>query len=127
MHVFIKDIEKITLDNHFFRQVVYTGQHLQVVLMSLKPDEEIGREVHAIVDQFLRIEAGEGKVIINNEERSVRTGDAIVVPAGAQHNLINTSSEDALKLYTIYAPPHHKDGIVHATKQDAESDTEDHL
>lgn len=127
MHAFIKDIEKITLDNHFFRQVVYTGQHLQVVLMSLKPGEEIGREVHAIVDQFLRIEAGEGKVIINNEERSVRTGDAIVVPAGAQHNLINTSSEHALKLYTIYAPPHHKDGIVHATKQDAESDTEDHL
>lgn len=124
---FLQNIENLTLNNDYFRQVLFTGQHLQVVVMSLKPNEDIGVEVHEIVDQFLRVETGEGKVIINGEEHSVKDGDAFVVPAGAQHNVLNTSSEKFLKLYTIYAPPHHKDGTIHTTKQDAEADKEDHL
>lgn len=121
------NIEKLALENTNFREVVYTGQHAQLVLMSLKAGEEIGAEVHPIVDQFLRIEQGEGKVIINGEEHLVADGDGIVVPAGARHNLINMSGEGELKLYTIYSPPHHKDGTIHKTKQDAEADREDHL
>lgn len=124
---FIGNIEEKTLANNYFRQVIYTGQHAQLVLMNLLPNEEIGEEVHAVVDQFFRIEKGEGKVIMNGEEQKVGDGDAIVVPAGTKHNLINTSSQNSLKLYTIYSPPHHKDGIVHKTKSDAETDTSDHL
>lgn len=124
---FVDNIEKLSLANSNFRQVVYTGQHAQLVVMSLLPNEEIGTEVHEIVDQFLRIEQGEGKVIINGQEHSLKDGDAIIVPAGATHNVINTSSEKPLKLYTVYSPPHHKDGTIHKTKQEAEADSSDHL
>lgn len=124
---FVGNIEKLTLSNNNFRQVIYTGQHTQLVLMSLKPNEDIGKEVHEIVDQFLRIEEGTGKVIINGEEQLIKAGDCIVVPAGTQHNIINTSSENTLKLYTVYSPPHHKDKTVHATKKDASLDQEDHI
>ncbi len=124
---YLQNIEKVTLANEYFRRVLYTGQHAQLVVMSLKPNEEIGLEVHEIVDQFLRIESGEGKVILNGEEYPIKDGDAFIVPAGTHHNVINTSSKKPLKLYTIYSPPHHKDGIVHKTKQDAQADTADHL
>ena len=124
---YIENIEQKTLANSNFREVVYTGQHAQLVLMSLEPNEDIGMEVHEIVDQFLRIEKGQGKVILNGEEHEIKAGDAIVVPAGAEHNVINTSSENQLKLYTVYSPPHHKDGTVHKTKQDASADQEDHI
>ncbi|MDO8497341.1 MAG: cupin domain-containing protein [bacterium] len=124
---YIGNIEKLTLANTYFRQVLYTGQHNQLVLMCLQPNEEIGVEVHEIVDQFLRIEEGEGKVIMNGEEHLVKDGDAIIVPAGAKHNVINTSSEKQLKLYTVYSPPHHKDDTIHKTKAEAEADTTDHL
>jgi mannose-6-phosphate isomerase-like protein (cupin superfamily) len=95
--------------------------------MSLNPNEEIGFEVHEIVDQFLRIEKGEGSVIMNGEETILKDGSAIFVPAGVKHNVVNTSSENTLKLYTVYSPPHHKDGTIHKTRKDAESDTEDHI
>ena len=124
---FVGNIEELTLSNNNFRQVIYTGQHSQLVLMSLLPNEDIGMEVHEIVDQFLRIEKGEGKVILNGEEHVIKDGSAIVVPAGTQHNVINTSTVNPLKLYTVYSPPHHKDGTIHKTKQDALTDTKDHL
>lgn len=95
--------------------------------MSLMPNEDIGEEVHEIVDQFLRIEQGEGKVVMDDVEHNIKAGDAIVVPAGARHNIINTSTENPLKLYTVYAPPHHKDGTIHETKKEAQADTADHL
>ena len=124
---FVGNIEELTLANNNFRQVVYTGQHAQLVFMSLKPNEDIGMEVHETTDQFLRIEQGEGKVILNQEEHLVKDGFAIIVPAGTNHNVINTSSEKDLKLYTIYSPSHHKDGVIHKTKQDALADETDHL
>lgn len=127
MKAFIKNIEQETLDNDNFRKVLYTSTHGQVVVMSLLPKEEIGMEVHETTDQFFRIEKGEGKVIINSEESFVSDGFAVVVPAGARHNVINTSADEKLRLYTIYMPPHHKDGTVHQTKAIAEADTEDHL
>lgn len=121
------NIEKLTLDNVYFRQVIYTGQHAQLVLMCLQANEEIGMELHEETDQFFRIEQGEGKVVIEGEEQTITNGDAIIVPAGTQHNVINTSSEKQLKFYTIYSPPHHKDGVVHKTKAEAEADLEDHF
>ncbi len=124
---FLTNIEKRTLENTDFRQVLYTGQHAQLVIMSLKENEEIGQEVHEIVDQFIRVETGEGKVVMNGEEHPLKDGDAFIVPAGTKHNVINTSSEKALKLYTVYSPPHHKDGVIHKTKEAAEADTSDHL
>lgn len=127
MNGYIGNIEKLTLSNPYFRQVLYTSQHNQLVVMCLQPDEDIGMEVHEIVDQFLRIEKGEGKVILNDEEHAIKEGDAIIVPAGTKHNVVNTSSEHKLKLYTVYSPPHHKDNVVHKTKKDAEADSSDHL
>jgi mannose-6-phosphate isomerase-like protein (cupin superfamily) len=121
---FKSDIEKDTIENNNFRKVLYTGKNLQLVLMSLKPDEEIGEEIHNDNDQFFRFENGKGKVIIDGNRYKVKNGDAVIVPAGAKHNVINTG-KDELKLYTIYAPPHHKDGILRATKQDAESNKEE--
>lgn len=115
------NIEELTLANNNFRQVLYTAQHCQLVLMSLRPGEEIGLEVHEDGDQFFRFEKGAGKVVINDTEYVVGDGDSIIVPAGAQHNVINTSTSDDLKLYTIYAPPHHQDGILRATKTEAEA------
>lgn len=127
MKGYVANIEEATRVNTYFRQVLHTGQHAQLVVMCLQPNEEIGMEVHEVTDQFLRIEEGEGKVIMDGEEKTIKDGDAIMVPAGTQHNVINTSAEKKLKLYTIYSPPHHKDGTVHKTKADAESDKEDHL
>lgn len=127
MNGYVGNIEELSLKNTNFREVLFTSQHEQLVLMSLLPNEEIGEEVHEIVDQFLKVESGEGKVVIDNEEQFVSDGFSVVVPAGAKHNLINTSSEKPLKLYTVYAPPHHKDGVIHKTKAEAERDHEDHL
>ena len=119
-------IEKDTLENENFRKVLFTAQYSQLVLMSLKPGEEIGEEVHTL-DQFIRVEAGPGKAIMDGEEHEVVDGDAIVVPAGAKHNVINTSENEPLKLYTIYSPPEHKDGTIHVTKEDALKDEHDHF
>ena len=118
-------IEKLTLDNNDFRQVLYTGPHSQLVLMALKPSEEIGMEVHPDNDQFFRFEQGQGKVIIDGNEYAVADGDAAIVPAGAQHNVINMSATEPLKLYTIYSPAHHRDKVVHHTKEEAMADNEE--
>ena len=125
MKGFFSNIEKETLDNENFRKVLYTSKHSQLVLMSLKPNEEIGMEVHSDNDQFFRFEKGQGKVIIDGNEYEVTDGSAIVVPAGANHNVINTSNTEEFKLYTIYSPAHHKDGIVRATKEEAEANEEE--
>jgi mannose-6-phosphate isomerase-like protein (cupin superfamily) len=113
------NIETLTLENENFRKVLYTAQHCQLVLMSLLPGEEIGMEIHEGNDQFLRFEKGMGKVIIDGTEYIVTDGDAVVVPSGANHNVINTSDTEELKLYTIYSPAHHKDGMVRKTKEEA--------
>lgn len=125
MKGFSANIEEMTLQNDHFRQVLYTGQHSQLVLMSLKPQEEIGMEVHNENDQFFRFEKGEGKVVIDGNEYAVQDGSAVVVPAGAEHNVINVSENDDLKLYTIYSPAHHQDGVIRATKAEAEADSPD--
>ncbi|KKP87368.1 MAG: hypothetical protein UR90_C0007G0006 [Parcubacteria group bacterium GW2011_GWC1_35_8] len=117
------NIEKETLANKNFRKVLYTAKHCQLVLMSLKPNEDIGMEVHTDNDQFFRFEQGEGKCVIDGNSYNLENGSVIIVPAGAQHNIINTSSTQDLKLYTIYSPAHHKDGVVRATKQEAEKDS----
>ncbi len=119
MKGYTTNIEKDTLENNNFRKVLYTGKHSQLVLMSLAPKEEIGMEVHEENDQFFRFEKGQGKCIIDGNEYSIGDGVVIVVPAGVQHNIINTSDMEELKLYTIYSPAHHKDGIVRATKEEA--------
>jgi mannose-6-phosphate isomerase-like protein (cupin superfamily) len=124
---FVINIEEKTVQNEYFREVLYTTQHSQLVVMSLNSNEDIGMEFHEIVDQFIRVEEGEGKAILNGEERVIKAGSAIVVPAGIQHNIINTSSEKKMKLYTVYSPAHHKDGTIHKTKQDALKDMEDHI
>ena len=120
MKGFKANIEKDALENDNFRKVLYTGSHLQLVLMSLNPGEEIGEETHLKSDQFFRFESGKGKCIVNGTEYEVGAGDVIVVPSGAKHNVINTDTINDLKLYTIYAAPNHKDGIVRATKKEAE-------
>ncbi len=112
-------IEEDTLENTFFRKVLFTGPHSQLVLMSLKPSEEIGAEVHEDNDQFFRFEKGEGKVVIGNDEFIVKDGDVVIVPAGERHNVINTSTVEELKMYTIYSPAHHPDGTIHKTKEEA--------
>lgn len=122
MKGFSSNIEQDTLANTNFRKVLYTGKHSQLVLMCLQPGEEIGIEVHEDNDQFFRFEKGMGKCIIDGNEYDLADGSAIVVPAGAQHNVINTSTTEMLKLYTIYSPAHHKDGIVRATKAEATAD-----
>jgi mannose-6-phosphate isomerase-like protein (cupin superfamily) len=122
MKGFSSNIEKDTLENGNFRKVLYTGPHSQLVLMALKPKEEIGLETHPDNDQFFRFEKGEGKAVIDGNEYAVTDGDAVVVPAGAEHNVINVSDSEELKLYTIYSPAHHKDGIVRATKEEAMAD-----
>ena len=119
MKGFVQNIEKATLDNNNFRKVLYTSKHSQLVLMSLAPSEEIGMEVHQDNDQFFRFEKGQGQCIIDGNEYEITDGSAVVVPAGAQHNIINVSGSEPLKLYTIYSPAHHKDGIVRATKAEA--------
>ncbi len=127
MSGYVINIEEKTLQNEYFREVLYTTQHSQLVVMSLEPNEEIGMEVHDIVDQFIRVEQGEGKAILNGEEFVLSDGVAVVVPAGTQHNIINTSSIKKMKLYTIYSPAHHKDKTIHKTKQDALADNGDYI
>lgn len=114
-------IEARTLENTNFREVLYTSEFSQLVLMSIPPGGEIGAETHPANDQFFRVEGGEGKCFIDGTEYELRDGDAVIVPRGARHNVINTSETAALKLYTIYSPPHHKDGITRKTKKDAEA------
>lgn len=124
---YIDNIEEKTINNDYFREVVFTGKYCQLVVMCLKPGEEIGYEVHKNVDQFFRVEKGRGKVIIDGEENLVINGAGIIVPAGSEHNVINISTSNDLKLYTIYSPPQHKNGIIHKTKQDAMADETNHL
>lgn len=116
---YVVDIEKETERNIDFRRVLYTGRHSQLVLMSIEPGEEIGEETHDDVDQFFRFEEGEGEVIIDGVEHRVKDGNGVIVPAGARHNVINTSKLVNLKLYTIYSPPEHQDGIVRRTRKEA--------
>ena len=123
MKGFVDDIEELTESNKDFRRVLYTGKHLQLVLMSLKPGEEIGEEVHHTHDQFFRIEKGKGEVWIDGVKTKVKADFAIIVPAGARHNVINTGDK-ALRLYTLYGPPEHRDGIVRATKAEADASEE---
>ena len=123
MKGFVDDIEKRTEDNGDFRRVLYTGSNMQLVLMALQPGEEIGSEVHDDRDQFFRVEAGSGEIVIDGATSPVKADMAMIVPAGARHNVRNTGSEP-LKLYTLYAPPEHRDGTVHATKADADGDHE---
>jgi mannose-6-phosphate isomerase-like protein (cupin superfamily) len=125
MKGFKSNIEQDTLDNTNFRKVLYTGKHSQLVLMSLRPNEKIGLETHEENDQFLRFEGGAGTVFIDGNEYSVEDGDAVIVPAGAEHNVVNVSDSEELKIYTIYSPPHHKDQIVRRTKQEAEENDEE--
>jgi len=118
MKGFVDDIEKLTEENDDFRRVLYTGKHLQLVLMTLQPGEEIGEEVHEDRDQFFRVEEGEGEVVIDGTRHAIEDDDAIIVPAGARHNVLNTGDEP-LRVYTLYGPPEHRDGVVHPTKADA--------
>src|SRR5690606_26131847 len=123
MKGFVDNIEKLTTENDLFRKVLYTGQYLQLVLMTLKPGEEIGAEVHEDHDQFFRVEEGSGEVIIDGQSRAIKDDDAVIVPAGARHNVVN-NGDQPLKLYTIYGPPEHRDGVVHATKAQADASDE---
>ena len=120
---FVDDIEALTVGNDDFRRVVYTGKHLQLVLMTLQPGEEIGSEVHADHDQFFRIEEGRGEVRIDGVAHPIEDDDAVIVPAGARHNVVNTG-DAPLRLYTLYGPPEHRHDVVHASKPDAERDDE---
>lgn len=120
---FVQNIERLTEDNSNFRRVLYTGRNMQLVLMSLKPGEDIGEEVHADTDQFFRVETGNGEVRINGVATKITAGDAVVVPQGARHDIVNTGSEP-LRVYTLYAPPHHRDGVAQATKVEAEKSHE---
>ena len=122
---FVDDIEGLTDKNKDFRRVLYTGKHVQLVVMSIRKGDEIGEEVHEDRDQFFRVESGKGAVVIDDETTKIRAGDGIIVPAGAKHNVINTGKK-RLKLYTLYGPPEHKDGIVEKTKEEAEK-TEEHF
>lgn len=115
---YVVDIEEKTESNDFFRQVLFTGKHSQLVIMALKPGEDIGLEVHDAVDQFFRVEEGQGKAIIDGDEHEIKDGSAVVVPAGSEHNVVNTGNEP-LKLYTIYSPPNHPDRTVHQTREEA--------
>ncbi len=123
---YVTNIEKDSLENENFRKVLYTTNNTQLVVMSLKPKEEIGMEVHHL-DQFIRIEKGTGEAILNGKESELSAGFAVVVPAGTEHNIINTSETEEMKLYTVYAPPNHRDGVVHPTKADAMADEGEHF
>lgn len=123
MKGYVDDIEKATKSNDNFRRVLYTAQGMQLVLMALPPGCDIGEEVHPDNDQFFRVDQGEGEVLIDGKTTPISDGFAVVVPRGARHNIIN-KGKGPLRLYTLYSPPHHKDGIVHKTKEDAEADEE---
>lgn len=122
MNGYVENIEKLSLKNDNFRKVLYTDKNSQLVLMSLLAGEDIGEEIHD-VDQFLRIEKGTGKTILNDTSHELADGSVVIVPAGVKHNIINTGT-DSMKIYSLYMPPHHRDGVVHATKAEAEADTE---
>ena len=126
MKGYVTNIEQESLANENFRKVLYTDERVQLVVMALKPLEDIGAEVHQL-DQFIRVEGGEGKAVLNGVEHAIRDGFAVVVPKGALHNIINTSADKPLKLYTVYAPPNHKNGTIHVTKADAEADEGEHF
>ena len=126
MHGYVTNIEEASLKNEFFREVLYTAKNCQLVVMSLLPNEDIGSEVHQL-DQFIRCEAGQGKAVLNDAEHEIGDGFVVVVPAGVKHNIINTSSIAPMKLYTLYSPPNHRDGVIHKTKADAEADEAEHF
>ena len=126
MSGFIDNIEKLTINNSNFRKVLFTAPNSQLVVMNLKPGENIGMEVHSDVDQFIRVESGEGKAILNGEETVIRDDFAVVIPAGTQHDIVNTSNEQELKLYTIYSPPEHPPETIHVTKAEAMEAEKDH-
>ena len=126
MHGYIENIEFDTLENDDFRRVLYTAKNQQLVLMSLRPMEEIGEEVHNDVDQFFRCEKGEGKAVLNGEEHVIKDGFVVVIPAGVKHNIMNTSPTEPLKLYSLYSPPNHEDKTVHHTKAEADA-AEEHF
>ncbi|KKT57617.1 MAG: hypothetical protein UW93_C0003G0013 [Parcubacteria group bacterium GW2011_GWC1_45_13] len=123
MKGYVKNIEKLSLENENFRKVLYTAKNSQLVVMSLKSGEDIGEEIHQL-DQFIRCESGEGKAVLDGVPHEIEDGFVVVVPAGAKHNVVNTSQEKPLKLYTLYSPPNHKDGVTHKTKAEAEADDE---
>jgi mannose-6-phosphate isomerase-like protein (cupin superfamily) len=122
MKGYLQNIEKIAIENHDFRQVLYTAKHCQLVVMALKPGEEIGAEIHKL-DQFFRVEEGTGEAVLDGVRTPIQSGFAIVIPAGTKHNIINTSNTQ-MSLYTIYSPPNHRDGVVHHTRADAQADNE---
>lgn len=122
MKGYVQDIEAIAIRNEDFRQVLYTARHCQLVVMALKPNEEIGAEIHQL-DQFFRVEQGTGEAVLDGVRTPLQPGYAVIVPAGAKHNIINTGTEP-LKLYTLYAPPNHRDGVIHHTREEAQADTE---
>lgn len=126
MKGYITNIEERAIANNYFREVLYTDERVQLVVMSLLPQEEIGAEVHQL-DQFIRVEKGEGKAILDGVEHAIADGSAVVVPKGTLHNIINTSATEPMKLYTVYAPPNHKDGTIHKTKAEAEADEAEHF
>lgn len=123
MKGYIENIEKLSLENEDFRRVLYTAKNIQLVLMSLKPQENIGEEIHQL-DQFIRCESGEGMAILDGVQHAISNGFAVLVPAGSKHNIVNTSLDKPLKLYTVYAPPNHRDGVVHLTRAQAEVEEE---
>jgi len=123
MKGYVANIEKDTLENENFRKVIYTAKYSQLVLMALKPTEDIGEEVHHL-DQFFRVESGKGKAVLDGVSHEISDGIVIVVPAGTLHNIVNTGDTE-MKLYTVYSPPNHRDGVMHATKKDAEADEEE--
>ncbi|MEN9390528.1 MAG: hypothetical protein RLZZ283_628 [Candidatus Parcubacteria bacterium] len=120
MNGYIVDIDTRTIANEYFREVLYTAKNMQLVVMSLLPNEEIGAEVHEL-DQFIRVEKGEGKAVLDGVEHAVAAGSAVIIPRGTRHNIINTSTTVPLKLYTLYAPPNHKEGTIHKTKAEADA------
>lgn len=123
MKGYVANIEELSLENEYFRKVLYTDSRLQLVVMALKSNEDIGEEVHEL-DQFIRVENGSGKAVLDGVEHAIEDGSVIVIPQGTRHNIINTSGAKPMKLYTLYAPPNHKDGTVHKTKADAKADEE---
>ena len=125
MKGFITNIETASLENEYFRKVLYTDPRLQLVVMSLAPGEDIGEEVHEL-DQFIRVEKGSGKAVLDGEESAITDGSVVVIPQGTKHNIINISESEPMKLYTLYAPPNHKDGTIHKTKAEAMADEGEH-
>lgn len=126
MKGYVTNIEEKSLANTYFREVLYTDERVQLVVMSLLPGEEIGAEVHDL-DQFIRVEQGVGKAVLDGVEHDLKDGSAVVVPKGANHNIINTSTTEQMKLYTLYAPPNHKEGTIHKTKVEADADEHEHF